>query len=179
MAQPAAGRVGRRRDVVELRGRDLRVEKERASYRARLKGSRMRWKELPPPVWLAIQHYLEVAGRVLEDGSPVFTATVGNGEYLRAYRRTAKPEGEQPITGAAMSPALKRYARRAGLDPGAVSLHSLRHLGAELYQQASGDIQQTQHFLDHAHLNTTQIYLSQLTGEEHRHWQAMLNRLKP
>jgi hypothetical protein len=32
-------------------------------------------------------------------------------------------------------------------------------------------------FLDHAHLDTTQIYLEQLTGEEHRYWQAMVNRL--
>ena len=49
--------------------------------------------------------------------------------------------------------------------------------GADLFQQASGDIRQIQMFLDHAHLNTTQIYLEQLTGEEHRHWQAMANRL--
>jgi site-specific recombinase XerD len=76
-----------------------------------------------------------------------------------------------------VSQALKRYADRAGLDPDSISLYSLRHLGAELFQRANGDVRQTQLFLDHAHLNTTQIYLEQLTGEEHRHWQAMANRL--
>jgi integrase/recombinase XerD len=76
-----------------------------------------------------------------------------------------------------VSQALKRYARRAGLDPAGISLHSLRHLGAELFQEVSRDVQQTQQFLDHAQLNTTQIYLTQLTGEEHRHWQAMSNQL--
>ena len=33
---------------------------------------------------------------------------------------------------------------------------------SELFQQASGNVRQTQLFLDHAHLNTTQIYLEQL-----------------
>jgi site-specific recombinase XerD len=97
---------------------------------------------------------------------------------LRRYHGTAVPDGEQPLSGEAVSQALKRYARLAGLEPKAVSVHSLRHLGAELFQRASGDIQQTQQFLDHAHLNTTQIYLAQLSGEEHRHWQAMANALR-
>ena len=35
-----------------------------------------------------------------------------------------------------------------------------------------------QQFLDHAQLNTTQIYLKQLSGESHRHWQAMTNELE-
>jgi integrase/recombinase XerD len=168
----------RRREVLELRGRDIRVESKRTTYRVRLKGGRTRWKELPPPVWHAIQDYLAVSGRALEDDAPLFVAEVDNGDYLRRYYGKEAPAQMQAITGAAVSQALKRYARRAGLDPAAISLHSLRHLGAELYQQASGDIQQTQSFLDHSHLNTTQIYLSQLKGEEHRHWQAMANELK-
>jgi integrase/recombinase XerD len=167
----------RRSEVVNLRGGDLRVESEKAVYRVRLKGGRVKWKELPPPVWEAIRHYLELSGRTLTDDSPVFVATVDNGAYLRDYYGTPKAEGEEPLTGTAVSQALKRCAARAGLDPGSISLHSLRHLGAELFQQASGDVRQTQLFLDHAHLNTTQIYLEQLTGEEHRHWQAMANQL--
>jgi integrase/recombinase XerD len=171
----------RRREVVDLHGRDLRVEGNKVSYRVRLKGGRVKWKEMPPPVWDAIRHYLYVAGRALTDEAPVFVASVDNGDYLREYYGAAEEgegDAELPITGAAMSQALKRYARRAGLDPNRISLHSLRHLGAELFQGASKDIQQTQQFLDHAQLNTTQIYLTQLTGEEHRHWQAMTNELE-
>lgn len=154
------------------------MDGDKVTYRVKLKGGQSKWKELPPPVWQALTHYLYVAGRQLEDDAPVFVATVDNGEYLCEYYGKPTPAEEQPITGHALNKALKKYARRAGLDPEQVSLHSLRHLGAELFQQASGDIQQTQAFLDHAHVNTTQIYLSQLTGEDHRHWQAMVNELR-
>jgi integrase/recombinase XerD len=167
----------RRSEVLHLRRCDLQIHQSGAVYRVRLKGGRVKWKELPPPVWEAIRHYLELSGRDLSDGSPVFVATVDNGEYLRDYYGAPEPEGEEPLTGTSVSKALKRCAARAGLDPDSISLHSLRHLGAELFQEASGDVRQTQLFLDHAHLNTTQIYLEQLTGEEHRHWQAMANQL--
>jgi len=170
----------RRSEVLRLRGRDLRVDAGRVAYRVRLKRGAVKWKELPPPVWEAIKGYLDVAGRTLQDNSPLFTATVDNGRYLRRhYNAPPLQEEEQPITGEAIAQALARYARRAGLDPQAVTLHSLRHLGAELYNDASGgDVRQTQLFLDHAHLNTTQIYLTQLTGEKHKHWQAMANALQ-
>ncbi|MDX1459406.1 MAG: tyrosine-type recombinase/integrase, partial [Marinobacter sp.] len=168
----------RRREVVALYGRDIRVEENKVTYRVTLKGGRSKWKEMPPPVWGAVQDYFYKAGHVLADDLPVFVATVANGDYLRDYYGVPHPTRVQPLTGKALSRALKRYARRAGLDPRKVSLHSLRHLGAELFLEASDDIQETQAFLDHAHLNTTQIYLSQLTGEDHRHWQAMANKLK-
>jgi integrase len=147
------------------------------TYRARLKGGKTKWKELPPPEWTAILQYLHVSRRQLEDETPVFTATVNNGEYLRRYYSVPSPSQLRPISGHAINQALKRYCKRAGLNPANISLHSLRHLGAELFQQASGDVVQTQKFLDHAHLNTTQVYLTQLSGEDHQHWQAMVNKL--
>ena len=168
----------RRSEVTQLYGRDIRLQENKVTYRVKLKGGRSKWKEMPPPVWAAIQHYLHVAARALKEDAPLFVATVDNGKYLRDYHGVPQPEEEQPITGKALSKALKRYARRAGLDPKKISLHSLRHLGAELFLEASGDLHETQAFLDHAHLNTTQIYLSQLTGEDHRHWQAMANKLE-
>ena len=77
-----------------------------------------------------------------------------------------------------MAQALKRQAQAAGRDLDAVVVRSLRHLGAELYDNASGDLRDTQAFLDHQRSDTTAIYLQQLTGEEHRHWQAMVNALE-
>jgi len=167
----------RRSEVVHLRGADLRWDGDRMTYRVRLKGGQVKWKELPPPVWTAIKRYLNLAGRTLGDESPVFIATVDAGQHLREYHGTPQPEGETPLTGVAVAQSLKRYARAAGLDPDKVSVHSLRHLGAELFQAASSDVRQTQLFLDHAQLSTTQIYLDQLSGEEHKHWQAMANKL--
>lgn len=168
----------RRSEVIGLRGRDLRTDGGKMLYRVRLKGGAAKWKELPPPAWHAIKTYLVKAGRTLSDDSPVFTATTDVGKHLLAWRGQPEPDGETPLSGDAVSQALKRYARKTGLDPRAVSVHSLRHLGAETFARATnGDVRQTQLFLDHAQLNTTAIYLQQLTGEEHRHWQAMANEL--
>jgi len=163
--------------VVGLRANDLRIEDDKMTYRARLKGGKARWKELPLPVWRAIRRYLALAGREPTGTDPVFTATTDSGKYLRDYYGAPEPNGPQPLTGEAVAQALKRYAEAAGLDPAAVTLHSLRHLGAELYHNASGDLRDTQAFLDHQRSDTTAIYLQQLTGEEHRHWQAMVNAL--
>lgn len=40
-----------------------------------------------------------------------------------------------------------------------------------------GDLWETQAFLDHQRSDATVIYLQQLMGEEHRHWQAIVNTL--
>jgi site-specific recombinase XerD len=85
--------------------------------------------------------------------------------------------GVEPLTAEVVAQALKRYAVDAGVDPDSTTIHSLRHLGAELCYAASGDVHEAQRFLDHARLETTSVYLQQLTGEEHRHWQAMANKL--
>jgi integrase/recombinase XerD len=164
---------GRRRsEVVSLNGRDIRVDDKKVTYKVRLKGGKSKWKEMPPPVWQAIQYYLYSTSRKLEDDKPVFVAT-------EKYRKRTDPLKEtKPLRGSTLFKAIKRYARKAGLDPKKVSLHSLRHLGAELFLNASEDLHETQLFLDHAHLNTTQIYLSQLKGEEHNHWQEMANKLR-
>lgn len=168
----------RRGEVISLRGRDLRTDGGKMLYRVTLKGGKTKWKELPPPVWQAIRAYLKAAGRTLSDDSPLFTATTDVGKYLRTWRGQADPDGETPLSGDAVSQTLKRYCKRAGLEPGAVCVHGLRHLGAVTFTKAAdGDVRQTQMFLDHAQLNTTAIYLSQLTGDEHRHWQAMANEL--
>ena len=164
---------GRRRsEVVSLYGRDIREDEKKVTYKVRLKGGKTKWKVMPPPVWNAIQYYLYVTNRALEDDKPVFVAT-------EKYKRRAETLIEtRPLRGSTLFKAIKRYAKKAGIDPKKVSLHSLRHLGAELFLNASEDIHKTQLFLDHAHLNTTQIYLSQLKGEEHNHWQQMANKLK-
>jgi len=170
---------GRRRsEVISLYGRDTRQDGNKVAYRTRTKGGKLKWREMPPPVWDSIQHYLTTSGRELADDGPIFVAMVDNAQYLNEWRGTEQPKEEQPISGDAISQALKRYARRAGLNPEAISIHSIRHLAAELFKKASGgDIVATQQFLGHAHLNTTQIYLEQLEGEEHKHWQGMMNEL--
>lgn len=167
----------RRSEVANLKWCDLTRDDRSATYRAVLKGGKVTHRELPPPVWHAILDYLEHSGRTLTDASPVFVATRENGRHLRRYYGVPEPDDETPITGQAVHDALKQYAAAAGIDPSRVTLHGLRHLGAQLYFEASGDVLELQRFLDHKHLSTTQIYLPTLSGDRHRHWQAMSNRL--
>lgn len=169
----------RRAEVINITAEDLRKEGETILYRARLKGGDKKWKQLPPPVADAIKNYMNVAGRDPHGDDPIFIAHTDRAKYLLRHQGK-DPKGareEKPISGEAVSQALKRYARQAGIDPDRVSLHSLRHLGAEVYYKQSGDIKETQDFLDHAKSETTDLYLQQLTGEEHRHWKGMFDEL--
>jgi len=76
-----------------------------------------------------------------------------------------------------LTKAMKRRWLAVGLHANKVPVHSLRQLGAELSHEASGDVRETQMLLDHSGLDTTSITMKQLTGEEHRHWHAMVNGL--
>jgi integrase len=178
----------RRSEVVSLRGDDLTHHSStRITYRTRLKRGKVQTKEMPPPVWAAINLYLRVAGRELSKTTPLFTATVDNGKYLRRHYQLQKGRGElpqktdqiieRPLSGQAVLDALKKYARMANISEDSIDVHALRHFGAELYYEISGDILETNRFLDHARLDTTQVYLQQLRGDQHRHWQGMANEL--
>ncbi|KAA3645714.1 MAG: hypothetical protein DWQ07_12305 [Chloroflexi bacterium] len=175
----------RRTEVVSLRGGDITHHSPtRITYRTRLKRGEVQNKEMPPPVWEAIVLYLRVAERELEKPTPLFVATVDNGKYLRKHYQQgqALPESaglvvEKPLSGRAVLDAVKKYAKKANIPGPSIDVHALRHLGAELYYEISGDILETNRFLDHVRLDTTQVYLKQLRGDEHRHWQGMANEL--
>ena len=178
----------RRSEVVSLRGDDITHHSPtRITYRTRLKRGKVQTKEMPPPVWAAINLYLSVAGRNLSKTTPLFTATVDNGKYLQRHYQDRKKRGELPqktdqiielpLSGQAVLNAVKKYARIANIPEDSIDVHALRHFGAELYYEISGDILETNRFLDHARLDTTQIYLQQLRGDQHLHWQGMVNEL--
>lgn len=53
---------------------------------------------------------------------------------------------------------VKKYLKRAGLDPTLYSTHKLRHTAATLMLQNGVDVRTLQEVLGHENLNTTQIY---------------------
>ena len=167
----------RRSEVVSLSAEDLEVDRNKVTYRIRLENGEAKEKELPLPVWQAIQHYLKVSGRKPTGDQPIFTATTDAGQYLRDYYGTPDPKSESPLSGEAVAQALKKYAAKAGIDPATVSLRDLRHLGAKLYYDASGDLEETRQFLDHERLDTTRLRIKGLTSEEHRYWKEMADAL--
>jgi integrase len=165
IGRPPAGTTGTRPGLVfPLPSRRHNIQEAAAPRRPRHSGRRY------STIWT-------LPGGSSWPTNPLFTATTDAGQYLRDYYGAHEPAGHEPLTSEAVAQAQKRYAAEAGVDPDSATIHSLRHLGAELYYAASGDVHETQRFLDHARLETTSIYLQQLTGEDHRHWQAMANEL--
>ncbi len=94
--------------------------------------------------------------------SPPYPMRARMGQYLREHCNAPETEGPEPLTGEAVAQALKRHADAAGLDPDQVTVHGLRHLGAELCHRASGDARETQRLLDPQRSDTTAVYLKQL-----------------
>jgi site-specific recombinase XerD len=108
--------------------------------------------ELPSPAWIAIERYLQAAGRLstMQPDDALFTST-----------RPDQPN--QGLTGDYLNNLFKQYCRKAGLSP-QYSLHSLRHSAARLRYEAGSSIQDIQMYLGHSSLATTDVYLKRLSG---------------
>jgi len=109
------------------------------------KGGKERMVPLGEPAAAALEAYLELRPRFLPEGasSPwLFPSRGGSGHLTR--RRLAQ--------------LLKELALGAGIDPGGVSPHVLRHaFGAHLLAHGA-DLRAVQQMLGHADIATTQIY---------------------
>lgn len=62
---------------------------------------------------------------------------------------------------------MKALCEQAGVEPGKVFPHNLRHLFARTFYRIEKDIAKLADILGHSNINTTRIYIM-TTGEEHR-----------
>jgi integrase len=113
--------------------------------------------ELPETCYNAITRYLDLSGKraTIQPDHPIFTAVPG-----RAGSRGYDPS--RPLAPHAIWMLCKRIAKRAGLDPKRVTVHSFRHTSARIRYEKGSDIREIQTALRHKSLATTDIYLQQL-----------------
>ena len=83
--------------------------------------------------------------------------------------RSGRPLGRKQIWA-----EMKALSKKAGVEPGKVFPHNLRHLFAQVFYRATGDVVKLADVLGHSSLSTTRIYLIS-TGAEHR---RVLEKLK-
>lgn len=134
------------------------------------KGKKEQRFELPLTVWEAVLAYLHAAGRAeLAEDEYIFLAVTDRASCLPnvagGYCRTA-----QPLSARQVGALTKRYARRAGLDPEKVHVHTLRHSAAMLRVEVGDDVEKISSFLAHSSLAVTQIYLHSLEGKQDDSW---------
>jgi integrase len=165
--------TGRRNSEVRvLRWGDFEVSAGRAWYRWSGKHHENERFELPAPVWEAIRAYLKAAGRLeaMQDGDPIFTALSNRATRLPNVNALAFLPTRQPLSMREVGRLLKVYAKRAGLDPKKVHVHTLRHTAAMLRKEAGDDVQKISAFLGHSSLAITQIYLHKVEGQKDESW---------
>ena len=110
------------------------------------KGAKERLVPLNPPARKAISDYLDVRGK--------FEASARAGERYLFPSRGATGH----LTRRRCHQLFKELALKAGIDPGKLSPHVLRHAFATHLVEGGADLRSVQTLLGHADIATTQIY---------------------
>ena len=121
------------------------VSAETRTLLVRGKGDKERLVPLGAPARRALDAYLAMRDRHLTDGAPsrwLFPSRGVSG-HLTRHR---------------LAQMLKALAREAGIEPGRVSPHALRHAFASHLLANGADLRAVQKMLGHADIATTEIY---------------------
>lgn len=116
------------------------------------KGGRERLIALGHPAIAALDAYMGVRTH--------FLPPVGAGAYALAQRWLfpSNSAADGKLTRRRVGQIVSEAARRAGLDPGKISPHVLRHAFATHLVEGGADLRTVQLLLGHADIATTQIY---------------------
>lgn len=159
-------------------------------YRWSGKGKQRR-DECPLPVYHAILDYLQAAGRLptIQPTDHIFTplnhnatrlhnarpapSAIASSPSARPVPSTSPHHPSTPLSARMLSTLVKKYARRASLDPRRITIHTLRHTAAMLRKEAGDDLESISAFLGHSTLAITQIYLHTVEGHSDTTWQKV------
>ncbi len=176
--------TGRRNtELRSLRWGNFEEKDGRMFYRWSGKGKENELNEMPLRVWNCIKAWLKAAGRLktIKDTDFIFTAISTNGSRIPRVKDRKDIDGNpvpydptnEPISTAQVGSLLKRYCRRAGLDPVAIHPHTLRHTAAMLRKEAGDDIEKICAFLGHSNIAVTQVYVKAIEGKKDTSWSTV------
>jgi len=156
----------RREEVVRLKWKDIKRTNGTVLVRFLTKGGDYESEEVSAVCHDALVDYLTAAGRLeyMEPDTPLWT------------RHDAPGQATGALSSHAFAKNLKRYARDAGLDN--IHVHQLRHTVARMVGEDTGDLTQVQKVLGHKNLQTTRVYLRQVSTKKDTHSAAIRSRLK-
>jgi integrase len=161
-----------------LRWGDLRARGTTIYYTWQGKHTAQARHELPPPVWDALRDYLQAAGRLdrMRPGDYLFTPLTDNAARLPNIDPSTW-DRRRPISANTANGLLKTYARRAGLDPHRLHIHTLRHSAAMLEEELGAGLTRISKLLGHRSPKTTLHYLDHLRGQPDTTWQQKAHLL--
>jgi integrase/recombinase XerD len=161
--------TGRRNSEIRtLQWGDLDQRDERFWYTWHGKGCTSGRYELPATVYHAITDWLTSAGRLdfIQPDDYIFTAISDHADRFPGVDH----DPGRPLSDRYIRDLVKKYARKAGLDPDLVRVHDLRHTAAMLRAEAGDDVRLISSFLGHSDLRTTSRYLFQVGGRRDDSW---------
>ena len=112
-------------------------------------------KPLAPEVYAILKDYLDSRSDGAPSNSPMFTATGNRSKGQRIAART-------------ISGMIKQAMKDAGYNSDKLTAHSMRHTAGTNVMAMTGNLYETQKYLDHISPTTTEVYLHDDDPEQQR-----------
>jgi integrase/recombinase XerC len=154
----------RRSEVINLRGRDLKIAEE-IILTNRVKGGTYIGREISDPlVKEALIDYLTSCHRlnVLRTDAPLWT------------RHDFAGRSGAALSSHCFVKNMKRYAKQASIDH--FHIHQTRHTFARIVAEDTGSIIATQDALDHRNPSTTRVYVQRIAIKRDQHSKRVSSR---
>lgn len=151
----------RKNEVMSLKHGDIILEGGEYVYQARLKRGKEIKKQFPLSLIESIKALKQAEGKA--DTDYIFTSIY--------------TDKGQKLSNRALNKMLNFYYQKVNNTIENVTIHSIRNLSGFKVFQITKDIMKTQAHLNHAHLNTTQIYLDKLQSKKIDYYNEMSGAL--
>jgi site-specific recombinase XerD len=166
-------------EVIGLETRDIDTEQGTVRIAAGKSGDRTAWFDVAT-VGPLIEEWKRTKSQLGLDRSPWLFCTTRCGHYSPKRGKIRSEPGGQ-VNVRTVQVAIKRFAKRAGIEgaavPRRVTPHVLRHTFATELVEENTNIRHVQKRLGHRHLNTTEIYTHVMDADLMREAQRRVHPL--